>query len=197
MTNQILTVQGDAPPGAKVGTRNLAIQQLTVELSRAQNDNGYQFSILMVEFSGLGLMVDHLGDASGHDVLQLVTKVLTKDLSARDLCCRLGGDDFLLIFPTKGEPECRDFTERLRRNWIPGAQTREADIDISIGFASQEQGSTIGALFAAADDAMQTLTPDAIVPRHGMAIVPSGAMRGKWSAGIGILANQIRAVATA
>lgn len=198
MTSSISIDQTDGPKRGKVGTRHLAIQQLALELVRAQNDNGYQFSILMVEFDGLSLVVDHLGDASGHDVLQMVTGVLTKDLGGHDLCCRLGGDEFLLIFPTKGEPECLAFAERLRRAWVPGASTREADIDVSIGFASSHgQGSTIQKLFAAADEAMHTLNQETVVPKRGIAIIPSAGMRGKEPAGLGLLANQLRAVAQA
>ncbi len=155
-----------------VGTRYQAFERLTAELNRSSNDNGYQFSILMIEFQGLSESANCLGEAVENDPLQTVTSVLTQDLGRQDLCCQLRSDEFLLILPAKGAAECRDVAERLARRWDPAASTRGAAMEVSIGFASSPvQGSTtIEQLLAAADETMHNAKPEMALVRESAAI---------------------------
>jgi diguanylate cyclase (GGDEF)-like protein len=144
---------------AKPLNRDHAIARLSIELGRAHNDNSYEFSIALIQFDGLSMASNRLGHASADDELQRALSILAQDLDAQDLCCRLGADEFLLIFPAKNEPECPKLIERLRQSWTPEARARGgAAIEVSVGFASSHaKASTVQGLFAAADESRQPL----------------------------------------
>lgn len=154
MTRLTTTYREERPP-QKLWNRTHATERLVVEMTRAQQDANHEFSILLVEFDGLSDITDRLGDASGQDVWRRVLGVLIQDLSAQDLCCRLGGDEFLLILPAKGQPECAEVLEHIRGRWTPGAGTREASVEVNVGIASYPaNGATVEALFGAADESL-------------------------------------------
>jgi diguanylate cyclase (GGDEF)-like protein len=145
------------PQPTKLWNRSHATRRLADELNRADHDRDYQFSMLLVEFDGLSDITDRLGYASGDDVWQRILGVLMQDLRSNDLCCRLGGDEFLLILSGKGPAECRAVADRLHRRWSPGAGTREATVEVNIGIATYPgHGTTIEALMGTADEAMQS-----------------------------------------
>jgi diguanylate cyclase (GGDEF)-like protein len=88
-----------------------------------------------------------------------VASFLTHGLRADDVCCRTGGDEFLLILPACGADECRRFVKRLNVKWRAEARaegqfgTRIASV--SVGAASYPtHGATVEALCVAADGAM-------------------------------------------
>jgi diguanylate cyclase (GGDEF)-like protein len=145
------------PLPTQLWNRSHATRRLADELGRAAREQGYQFSVLLVEFDGLSDITDRLGYASGDDVWRRILGVLTQDLRTHDLCCRLGGDEFLLILPAKGPSECRAVAERLHRRWNPGVGTREATVAVNIGIAAYPgHGATIEDLLGSADEAMQS-----------------------------------------
>jgi diguanylate cyclase len=157
MTSLSPISQLNRPLVPKLWNRNHATDRLAQEVNRAKQDPSYQFSILLAEFDGLSDITDRLGYASGDDVWGRVLGMLLQDLRAVDLCCRLGGDEFLLILPGKGQAESRVVLDHLLRRWNPGAGTREATIELSIGVASYPgDGSSVQALLGSADDAMQS-----------------------------------------
>jgi diguanylate cyclase (GGDEF)-like protein len=142
-------------PVTKLWNRNHATDRLAQEVSRSAQDPNYHFSILLISFEGLSQITDRLGYASGDDVWRRVLGLLLQDLRASDLCCRLGRDEFVLILPTRSPAECRGLVDRLRRRWNPGAGTREATIEVSIGIACYPaQGASVEQLLGAADEAM-------------------------------------------
>jgi diguanylate cyclase (GGDEF)-like protein len=180
---------GGRRAGARIGSRHQALQRLALECGRIQEDKSYQFSVLMVQFHGLALATNRLGDAFKHDPLARVTGVLLKGLGAHDLCCRLSSDEFLVIFPSKGKAECWDLVNCIGRRCVPELGASDVDMAVSMGLASSPaQGSTIQALFAAADLAML---------EHGVAIIANVPTGEKATVGIGLLASRAVAVAEA
>lgn len=183
----------DTPSRGALGARHNAILRLGIEIDHAHNDNGYEFSVLMVRFDGLGRLAGRLGYAVGPDLLRNVSRVLTGDLGARDLCCRLGGDDYLVILPGQGAAESLDLEERLGRSWSPGGGARADGIAISTGsVSSRGQASTIAGLFAAVDEALQVAKAKGIRDTRGFAIVASAA-KSLGRLPIGFVAGRLRA----
>lgn len=143
------------PPAAKEWNRVHATKRLADEMTRARTEPGYEFSVLLVELEGLSDSRDRLGYASGHDVWRRAFEFLNADLRAEDLCCRLSGDEFLLILSDQGERGARGVVEALRRRWQPAAGTRDAGIQMNIGLASYPtHGCRIEQLLCAADEAL-------------------------------------------
>ncbi len=141
-------------PLTELWNRRTCNERLAEETSRAQREASYRFSVIIVDVNDLKGINDRLGHAAGDQALRWVARFLGHDLRAHDLCCRQGGDEFLLILPGSGEKECRDLIERLRQRWQSKARS-EGAISVSIGAASYPaHGSTAEALLAVADAAM-------------------------------------------
>ncbi len=117
----------------KAGLRNrdYATARLLLEIER-----GHRFSVLMVHFDGLSGATYLRGSASTDAVWGRVLGVLTKDLTGRDLCCRFGDEEFLLILPERTEAECRVLRERIQDRWMPLPRALEAKVEMRIGIAS-------------------------------------------------------------
>jgi diguanylate cyclase (GGDEF)-like protein len=157
MTNLSSIAQSTALPVAKLWNRNHATDRLAQEVKRSAQDPSYCFSILLVAFDGLCDITDRLGYSGGDDVWRRVLGLLLQDARPSDLCCRLGGDEFLLILPSRTETECHAIVEGIQRRWNPAVGTREATIDLGIGVAAYPaHGATVQDLMSAADQAMQS-----------------------------------------
>jgi diguanylate cyclase (GGDEF)-like protein/PAS domain S-box-containing protein len=73
-------------------------ETLDRELSRAQRE-GYPVSLVMVDIDSFKNVNDTYGHYAGDLVLVNLAELLTRQTRASDLVCRLGGDEFLLVFP--------------------------------------------------------------------------------------------------
>jgi len=139
-------------PVPTVQNRTYATTRLAEELERAKTNAHYEFAVLLVQFEGLGDITGRLGHAPTDDVWQLAVDTLVRDLRSQDLCCRLGGDEFLLVLPSASPAEAGVLVERLHQRWQPKLGTREAGIALHVGAASYPgHGTTVEALLAAAD----------------------------------------------
>jgi diguanylate cyclase (GGDEF)-like protein len=155
MTNLSVSHPENTPALTRLWNRGHGADRLGLEIARAQLEIGYRFSILLVQFDGLDRVTDRLGHASTDSVWRRVLGVLTHDLGAEDLCCRLGGEEFMLIFPHQTGLECRVLVDRLRQRWTSARSPLETTMRLSVGIASYpDQGSTIEAMFGAGDEAM-------------------------------------------
>jgi len=144
-------------PVPTVQNRAYATSRLEEEIDRAQREPNYEFSVLLVQFEGLMDITGRLGHAPTDDVWQLAINVLSQDLKPKDLCCRLGGDDFLVILPSASAAEAAVLVDRLRQRWQPKPGSREAGILLNAGCASYPgSGTTVESLFAAADQSLYT-----------------------------------------
>jgi diguanylate cyclase (GGDEF)-like protein len=139
--------------------RRYADDRLAEEMARTENAAGYQFSLLVADVDDLKRINDRYGHASGDQALRWVAKILKQGLRSDDVCCRIGGDEFLLILPACGAEACRRFVARLRtRCQLAARAQRRAGVEsvgVSVGTASfPSDGRSVEALCAAADAAM-------------------------------------------
>jgi len=146
-------------PLTGVWSRRYADVRLAEEMERAARIPGYRFSVLVADVDDLKGINDSRGHAAGDQALRWVARFLSSGLRAEDVCCRMGGDEFLLILPGCGGDECRRFVKRVRARWQVEAQIQKRAgaqaVAVSIGMASYPvDGVTAEALCAVADRAM-------------------------------------------
>jgi diguanylate cyclase (GGDEF)-like protein len=135
--------------------RRYADDRLTEEMQRAGDDEGYLFSLVVAHVDGLKRINDRRGHAAGDRALKWVARFLAGALRVDDVCCRIGGDEFLLILPGSGADECRDFLKRLRQEWLHESRAHEHAVAMSLGTASYPtHGVGVEALCAVADASM-------------------------------------------
>ena len=125
-------------------------------MTRAQDQDGYRFSLLVADVNDLKRINDQRGHAAGDQALRWVARFLAGALRADDVCCRIGGDEFLLILPGDGRrrvPRLRQAPARRLAATKPRAHDHA--VAVSLGTASYPtDGGTVEALCAVADGAM-------------------------------------------
>ena len=161
--------------------RRYADVRLAEEIGRARSVPGYRFSVLVADVDDLKGVNDRQGHAAGDQALRWVAGFLSRGLRADDVCCRTGGDEFLVILPACGDGECRRFVKRVRARWQVEALAQERagaqPITVSLGTASYPaHGATAEAVCAVADAAMyEEKRRSALSSRRG-------ASKGGWGA---------------
>ena len=139
--------------------RRYADVRLVEETGRARGVLGYKFSVVVADLDDLKGINDRQGHAAGDQALRWVASFLGQGLRSDDVCCRIGGDEFLVILPACGVEEGRRFVKRVRARWQAGAEAQERAgaqaVALSLGTASYPaHGGTAEALCAVADGAM-------------------------------------------
>jgi len=129
--------------------------RLTEELSRSKRTRGQPGSLLIVDMNDLKGINDRLGHATGDLALRETARVLRATLRAPDVCCRTGGDEFMILLPETDAAEARLVVARLRSAVMRAGARRDLPLSISLGAASwPEDGDDPAVLIDLADRAM-------------------------------------------
>jgi diguanylate cyclase (GGDEF)-like protein len=128
-------------------------QRLRAELSRIRRQPAGQLSLLVIDLDGLKQLNDRHGHAAGDDAIRRAARFLQSRLREHDVCCRTGGDEFVVILPELGASNCAPLISRLRREQVRAAARGELPLSFSMGSASHP-GVSAGMLFTQADEAM-------------------------------------------
>jgi diguanylate cyclase (GGDEF)-like protein len=116
------------------------------------------FSVLLLDLDHFKQVNDVHGHSAGDLVLQAVAAALRQGVRPYDLCCRYGGEEFLVILPETALEDAAGIAERLRRDIenlkITAAKETALQITASIGAAALLGHETIDQLIARADEAM-------------------------------------------
>jgi len=139
----------------EIWNRRYAEERLAEEMLRANEEDGYRFSLVVADVDDLKRINDQNGHAAGDLALRWMARFLSGALRTDDVCCRFGGDEFLLILPGTGAEDCREFIKRLRLEWRHESRAHDHAVPMSLGAASYPtHGATVEALCAIADASM-------------------------------------------
>jgi diguanylate cyclase (GGDEF)-like protein len=135
--------------------RRYFTERLTEELSRARRQPQRHFGIMMVDVNNLKAINDAHGNGEGDLVLRWVAELLERTLRAHDVICRIGDDEFAVLFP---ETDVSGALPLLARLHAALSETRTGapfSIGLSFGFADYpENGATCDELMRVAEDEM-------------------------------------------
>jgi diguanylate cyclase (GGDEF)-like protein len=133
--------------------RRYFIERLTEELSRARRQPQRHFSIMMVDVNDLKVLNDSHSHEDGDLVLRWVAEFLERLLRTHDVLCRVGGDEFAVLFPEMGASEAATLLARLRAALSQARTDASFSIGLSFGFAYYpENGTSCDDLIRVADD---------------------------------------------
>ena len=133
--------------------------QLTVQVTNAAS-RGKAVAVLALDVDFFKPINDTHGHDVGDRVLQELATRLKAQVRAIDLCCRMGGEEFLVILPETDLQVGFTVAERLRRAiankpFNAGAKQGPLAITVSIGVAGFESlTDTPQAILKRADDAL-------------------------------------------
>lgn len=107
------------------------------EIRRLDTERNLPISIAMVDVNGLKLTNDAFGHIAGDRLLKKVSKLLKTHCRADDIIARIGGDEFVILFPQTSGKE----TEQIVKRIYAGAKNSYLEqlvISVSIGFSTKK-----------------------------------------------------------
>lgn len=123
-----------------------------------RHDEDCHFAVMYLDLDGFKAVNDTHGHAAGDLLLQSVSARLQAAVRANDLVCRVGGDEFVLLFPGIAEREMKDLARRLVQTVgkpyaLDGHPPVNVGASIGIAVAPSDARDSDGIL-AAADGAL-------------------------------------------
>lgn len=140
-------------------TNHRALQTRAEELlERSGRGPGTEVALLMVDLDNFKQANSLYGHLGGDLTLRCVGEQIVRVMPPGAVAARVGGDEFAILIQS-GSPEKLDEFAGLVRGAIRGGQAElplaNIKLDASIGYAiAPRDGDTLGALMAAADEAM-------------------------------------------
>ena len=137
--------------------------QVDIDLERAAKQaeaQGRPFAAAFIDIDEFGRFNKRYGQATGDAVLRAVAELLDATCRDVDTVYRLGGEEFVALFPGATAEEAGRIADRMRRRVEVEAHRRaglDEPITVSIGIARHDAGSREGfhAVIHAADAAMR------------------------------------------
>jgi len=114
---------------------------LESELKRARLKNS-SLTICYIDVDKFKDINDNFGHLLGDRVLQYITKVLSANIRKNDAAGRLGGDEFLLIFPTAVVENVENVMKRITENLREDRPEELSKMTISISYGMTEIDSS-------------------------------------------------------
>jgi len=124
----------DSMTGACNRGYGLALLGRELKLARRRKT---PFLLIYIDIDDFKNINDTFGHGEGDQVLKEVVKLLKSALREIDIICRMGGDEFLLIFPGSSPKDLSIINERFNKNLIKLNQTikKPYKIGFSIGIS--------------------------------------------------------------
>ncbi|MEH6343770.1 MAG: diguanylate cyclase [Bermanella sp.] len=127
------------------------------ELDRSQRLKS-PLSFVMLDIDFFKKVNDQFGHLVGDTVLIILAKLLKEHLRSVDLCCRYGGEEFVICLPDTNREGARDVAERIRiavsQESILASEDSELFISVSLGVATGLENEKVEAILKRADVAL-------------------------------------------
>jgi diguanylate cyclase (GGDEF)-like protein/PAS domain S-box-containing protein len=139
-----------------LGNRRLLQERLDLELGNAKRMN-LPLGILFLDLDDFKTINDSLGHDAGDMMLKTIAERIESSLRRDDLAIRIGGDEFLIVVPARGESECIGLSEKLLKTIAQPVLLGGEPVSVtsSIGIALYPaHGANTSELTKAADSAM-------------------------------------------
>lgn len=122
-------------------------------------NRGKVLAVLAIDADYFKAINDSHGHDAGDTVLQELAVRIKQSTRSVDLCCRTGGEEFVLVLPGTDLPSAEAIAERLRKlvsgKPFPIAQGKAITVTVSIGVACLEGAGDLPAkILKRADDAL-------------------------------------------
>jgi diguanylate cyclase (GGDEF)-like protein len=151
---QTISQQAYLDPLTGVFNRRYLDEALQLNFERADGSVG----ILILDIDYFKKVNDTYGHAAGDLVLRETAQLMRKSVRARDLVCRYGGEEFVILLPDIDAKNLRRTAEKIRTRFeklIFHFEAQEIRATISIGAALYpEHGNDPEALLQLADQAL-------------------------------------------
>jgi diguanylate cyclase (GGDEF)-like protein/PAS domain S-box-containing protein len=154
---ETLRHQSISDPLTGLFNRRYLQDYLARELHRAAR-SARPVSLVLADIDHFKGVNDEHGHGTGDEVLRAVARALEAGVRGRDVVCRVGGDEFVLILPDSPVAVAEQRAEHLRQAVRSLGDERDGalpGVTLSLGVAAfPDHGLTVEAVLRAADEAM-------------------------------------------
>ena len=127
------------------------------ELDRSQRV-GSPLSFVILDIDYFKKVNDQFGHLVGDTVLIILAKLLKQQLRSIDLCCRYGGEEFVICLPDTNQHDAKEVAERIRlavcQESILSAGGSDLFISVSLGVATGLKDEKVESTLKRADVAL-------------------------------------------
>lgn len=117
------------------------------DLARIKCDTLQTFGVMIVDVNGLKRINDLYGHKHGDMLIQRAARILLENL--REPVYRLGGDEFIILFPDISEKDLEDRLDVIKQRF-----SEESDCDVSVGVSWENGDFNIDKVIFRADEQM-------------------------------------------
>lgn len=110
------------------------------ELSKYNDPKLMPVSILMADVNGLKLTNDVFGHLAGDELLKKAADIFKKSCRSNDLVARIGGDEFVIIFPNTSNEIAKRICERIKLS-CNSQKTLLGKVSVAIGISTKENNN--------------------------------------------------------
>lgn len=107
------------------------------ELKRLDTDRNLPLSLVMIDVNGLKLVNDAFGHNAGDLLLKKTANILKTECRADDIVSRVGGDEFVILFPRTSLKETEKIIHRINMA-IKKEKVEAVNLSISYGCDTKE-----------------------------------------------------------
>jgi diguanylate cyclase (GGDEF)-like protein/PAS domain S-box-containing protein len=118
------------------------------EMDRTEGSRSFPVSIVIADLDNLKVINDRSGHKTGDAVIVRAANLLKKSFRAGDIVARIGGDEFAVLLTETGAAELSDILSRLKTEI---EDNRDELFDLSVGWATAKEGSSLADLMHQAD----------------------------------------------
>ncbi len=108
-------------------------------------------SLILIDVDNLKMLNDTYGHLAGDKVIRIVGQAIKKGIRQKDLGIRFGGDEFIILLPTKDKMATEKVVTRIRETIHEMAKKHKIDIEVSVGIASSNNTFSIEEMIRMAD----------------------------------------------
>ncbi len=159
LIGQVGELSGIASTDKLTGLNNFRAFELKLDrqLSRLQNTPGSELGLVLIDIDRFKLFNDNHGHSAGNSILAGVAKMIHQHTREKDIACRFGGEEFVVILPDAGINGAEKFAQRVRQ--AIEESTFETDsgtlgVTVSIGVACHTPNESRKELFERTDQAL-------------------------------------------
>jgi len=150
---------------AKMADCNNCVKAIRDEVTGLYNRNYLEFikrealpinmdkylSLILIDVDNLKMLNDTYGHLAGDKVIRIVGQAIKKGIRQKDLGIRFGGDEFIILLPTKDKMATEKVVTRIRETIHEMAKKHKIDIGVSVGIASSNNTFSIEEMIRMAD----------------------------------------------
>lgn len=113
--------------------RGMGLTFLENEIKSIRRNSGV-FSICYIDVNGLKDVNDNFGHSEGDELLVIVSKFIKNFTRENDILCRLGGDEFIILFPNTIKENAEEIMGRILFNINIENEKKLRPYDISFSY---------------------------------------------------------------